>query len=208
MSTWFRQTKLVPVASLLAAAFAVAGCAGEELTISTKGESLTEVRQGLKAPRGTKRVTEDVDGLLVGHRLMAAGEYELALKAYTRAAAEKGLNVDVLSALGSANLHLGRLNHAEELLRLATTRDDTFVPAWNNLGVVLQARGRYSEARQVFRLAYGLDNGNSEEIRKNLAKVIAIEEETGYGADQQNQEFELVRRGNGTYLLLSTQNSG
>ena len=27
----------------------------------------------------------DVDGLIVGHRLMAAGEYELALKAYTRA---------------------------------------------------------------------------------------------------------------------------
>jgi hypothetical protein len=35
---------------------------------------------------------------------MAAGEYELALKAYLRAAAEHGLNVDTLSAIGSANL--------------------------------------------------------------------------------------------------------
>ncbi len=51
--------------------------------------------------------------LLVGHRLMEAGEFELALKAYLRAAGEQGVNVDVLSALGSANLQLGRLGQAE-----------------------------------------------------------------------------------------------
>ena len=31
----------------------------------------------------------EVDNLVVGHRLMAAGEYELALDAYTRAAADQ-----------------------------------------------------------------------------------------------------------------------
>ncbi len=46
----------------------------------------------------------DIDGLLVGHRLMAAGEFELALNAYQRAAAQQGLNPDTLSAIGSANL--------------------------------------------------------------------------------------------------------
>ena len=56
----------------------------------------------------------DTDGLIVGHRLMAAGEYELALDAYYRAAAQQGLNVDTLSALGSANLRLGRLGQAEQ----------------------------------------------------------------------------------------------
>ena len=45
----------------------------------------------------------DIDGLLVGHRLMSAGEYELALKGYTRAASQQGLNVDTLSALGWAD---------------------------------------------------------------------------------------------------------
>jgi hypothetical protein len=45
-----------------------------------------------------------VDGLIVGHRLMASDEPELALRAYYRAAGELGLNADVLSALGSANL--------------------------------------------------------------------------------------------------------
>ncbi|MEM7438976.1 MAG: tetratricopeptide repeat protein [Pseudomonadota bacterium] len=162
----------------------------------------------MKAPRGTKKVTEDVDGLLVGHRLMAAGEYELALKAYTRAAGEQGLNVDVLSALGSANLHLGRMNQAEELLRLATTKDDSFVPAWNNLGVVLQAQGRHAEAAQIFRLAYGLDNGNSDSIRANLTKSLAIAKKTEYDPTKDKNSFELVRRGNGSYMLLSTPKSG
>ena len=54
----------------------------------------------------------NLDGLEVGHRMMAAGEFELALRSYTRAAAQQGLNVDTLSAIGSANLRLGRLGQA------------------------------------------------------------------------------------------------
>ena len=152
-------------------------------------------------------IDEAVDGLVVGHRLMAAGQYELALRAYSRAANEHGLNADVLSALGSANLRLGRLGQAEELLRVAVEKDGRFVPAWNNLGVVLQAKGEYAEARGVFQLAYGLDNGNSEEIRANLTKTIAILENSSYGDSNEQEEFELVRRGNGRYLLLQTPNS-
>lgn len=209
MFTWSKATRAPALPALaLAALIAASGCVRQEFTTTTKGTSLTEVRQGLKPPRGTKRVTEDVDGLLVGHRLMAAGEYELALKAYTRAAGDQGLSADVLSALGSANLHLGRLNQAEELLRLATTKDDRFVPAWNNLGVVLRTQGRIAEAAQIFRLAYGLDNGNSEEIRQNLSKIIAIQEKTGYDPKREKENFELVRRGNGSYQLLSTPKSG
>ena len=63
-------------------------------------------------PRGERQ-----DSLLVGHRLMEAGEYELALKAYLRAAGEEGVNADVLSAIGSADLKLGRLGQAEQVLR-------------------------------------------------------------------------------------------
>jgi hypothetical protein len=57
---------------------------------------------------GIDTEAESVDGLIVGHRLMASDEPELALRAYYRAAGELGLNADVLSALGSANLKLGR----------------------------------------------------------------------------------------------------
>lgn len=147
--------------------------------------------------------TEDaVDGLLVGHRLMAAGEYELALRAYTRAAGETGINVDVLSALGSANLRLGRLGQAEQLLRRAIEADETFPPAWNNLGVVLMERGQYGEASRVFRTAFALDNGNSEEIRDNLRLALAKVENPEYSDDETN--FALVRRGSSEYLLLPT----
>ncbi len=164
---------------------------------------LENTRVGPKPPAGTPIVTEAVDGLIVGHRLMAAGEYELALRAYSRAAAEHGMNADVLSALGSANLKLGRLNQAKRLLRRAVEQDAEHVPAWNNLGVVLAELGEDGEARSVFRNAFALDNGNSDEIRENLRLAIAKSENTSYAAVQENK-FELVRRGNGRYLLLGT----
>ena len=153
---------------------------------------------------GVTRVAEAVDGLVVGHRLMAAGEYELALKAYYRAAAERGLNADILSALGSANLRLGRLGQAEALLREAIKEDERFVPAWNNLGVTLMERGKVAEARNVFQTAYALDNGNSDHIRDNLRLAIANLEQPAYNTPAVNNTFQLVRRGNGRFLLLST----
>lgn len=164
---------------------------------------------GLGAPDGVYAPGvargEDVDGLIVGHRLMAAGEYQLALEAYTRAAGEQGLNVDTLSALGSANLKLGRLGQAEDLMRRAVEEDPTFVPAWNNLGVILMERGKTAEAAEIFRRAFATDNGNSDEIRDNLALALAKLENPGYVPSQEDEQFQLVRRGTGDYLILTTQ---
>jgi len=146
---------------------------------------------------------DDVDGLIVGHRLMEAGEFELALEAYTRAAGEQGLNVDTLSALGSANLRLGRLGQAERLMRRAVEEDPTFVPAWNNLGVILMEQGKVAEAAEVFRRAFATDNGNSDQIRDNLALALAKLENPSYAPTQENEEFQLVRRGTGDFLIVS-----
>lgn len=148
-------------------------------------------------------VSEAVDGLAVGHRLMAAGEFDLALRAYFRAAAEQGASVDVLSAIGSANLRLGRLGQAEQMLRRALDLDQGFVPALNNLGVVLVERRHWGEARHLFQTAFALDSGRSEEIRENLRLAIANLEDLGY-TEENNNNFALVRRGNGRFLLLST----
>jgi len=144
---------------------------------------------------------EAVDGLTVGHRLMAAGEHELALKAYLRAAAERGVDVDVLSAIGSANLALGRLGQAEQILRRAIEADQTFVPAWNNLGVVLMEQGKDAEASRVFQTAFALDSGRTDAIRENLRLAIAKRDAAEYSGPQ-DQEYSLVRRGYGEYLLL------
>lgn len=173
----------------------VAGC---------QSDRLTPDRVGPKPPPGTPRVTQAVDGLIVGHRLMAAGEYQLALEAYYRAGLEHGLNADVLSAIGSADLKLGRLNEAERALRAALRLNATFVPALNNLGVVLMNEGRYPEAKEVFQRAFALDSGQSDLIRRNLRLALAMMDNSGYDP-QQKSDFSLMRRGNGEYLLLQTK---
>jgi tetratricopeptide (TPR) repeat protein len=156
-----------------------------------------------RPPRADAR-GEGVDGLSTGHRLMAAGEYDLALRAYLRAASEEGVTVDVLSAIGSANLQLGRLGQAEQILRRALERDSRFVPALNNLGVVLMEQGKAGEARVIFQQAYALDSGQTDAIRENLRLAIAESESAIYDAAQEEEpRFTLVRRGQGQYELLS-----
>jgi tetratricopeptide (TPR) repeat protein len=156
------------------------------------------------APYGIDARSEAVDGLIVGHRLMESGEYELALKAYYRAAAEHGVNVDTLSAIGSANLALGRLGQAEQILRRALEEDPTFVPAINNLGVVLMERGKIGEARVIFQQAFAQDSGESDSIRENLKLAIARSEASVYDPTQETEGgFRLVRQEKGKYVLLT-----
>lgn len=183
-------------AALLAALLLgpLAACAPGGL--STSGESPY-------AP-GTAR-GEGVDGLLVGHRLMEAGEYELALKAYYRAAGTQGATADVLSAIGSADLKLGRLGQAEQMLRRALEADQTFVPAWNNLGVVLMEQNKAGEAARTFQTAFALDSGQSDAIRENLRLALAKVKKEAYSDTAEEQQFTLMRRGQGEYLLLTRQ---
>ena len=137
---------------------------------------------------------------------MEAGEYDLALKAYYRAAGEQGINVDVLSALGSANLALERLGQSEQLFRRALELDPTFVPALNNLGCVLLEQGKAGEARVIFQQAYALDSGQTDSIRENLRLAIARTQTAVYGDPEpiaDEPTYSLVRRGPGKYVLLS-----
>jgi tetratricopeptide (TPR) repeat protein len=154
-------------------------------------------------PPGVARSGKSEDGLIVGHRLMAAGEHDLALKAYLRAASEDGINADTLSAIGSANLALGRLGQAEQLLRRALEMDPAFVPALNNLGVVLMETDRIGEARATFQQAFALDSGQSDSIRENLRLAIAQSEGAVYDVPEEKPGFKLVRRQKGEFVLLS-----
>lgn len=160
---------------------------------------LSREADGPFAP-GTDLRREAVDGVEVGHRLMQAGQYELAIDAFTRAALDQGLTPEILTGLGSANLGLGRLGQAEDLLRRAVAAEPEWPEAWNNLGVVLMERGETAEAVQIFRKAFALDNGESDSIRDNLRISLAKLENPDTIRDLE-QEYKLVRRGTGDVLL-------
>ncbi|WP_420011103.1 tetratricopeptide repeat protein [Tateyamaria sp.] len=148
-------------------------------------------------PRG-----EAVSGIDVGHRLIAAGEYELAIKAFNRSALNSGFSAEVLSGLGTANLGLGRLNQAETLLRRATTEYDPYPEDLNNLGVVLMERGQTGEAIEIFRRAFALDDGESTLIRDNLRLALA-KSENSVSLSINDTEYKLVRRGSSDFLIRS-----
>lgn len=151
------------------------------------------------APGINQRKQAD-DGVEVAHRLMKAGEYELAIRAFNRAALATELDAEILSGLGSANLGLGRLGQAETLLRRAVEKDDTRPEVWNNLGIVLMESGKLAEAQLTFRKAYALDNGESDAIRDNLRLALA-KTENSVTPEEQAGDYKLVRRGSGDFLI-------
>jgi len=163
---------------------------------------IAPLEEGLFPP-GVDLSKEAVNGVEVAHRLMAAQQYELALNAFTRAALDQGLTGEILNGMGTANLGLGRLGQSETLLRRAVEAEPDWAEAWNNLGVLLMEKGEISEAQQVLRKAYALDNGQNDSIRDNLRLALAKSENTDNNAGQ-NEEYKLVRRGSSEYLIRKT----
>ncbi|MEM9972100.1 MAG: tetratricopeptide repeat protein [Pseudomonadota bacterium] len=180
---------LAPLAFALLA-FTLAACASGGLVVPAD-------ERFAPGPASQDRVVSNME---LGHRLMAGGEYELALRAFSRAAGEDGLTPEILMALGTANIGLGRLGQAETLLRDAERGDPTSPDINNNLAVVLMERGKVPEAAQYFRRAFALDNGQSVQIRDNLRKALAKLENPGYD-DPNNEAYQLVRRGSSDYLI-------
>ncbi len=155
---------------------------------------------GVDAPGPDLRQAE-TNAVEVGHRLIAAGEYELALRAFSRAALQRGaLDAEILLGMGTANLGLGRLGQAESTLRLALEQEVDWPELYNNLGVVLMEQGKSREAAGFFRKAFALDSGQSESIRENLRLALSKIENPSY-SPANNNEFRLVRRGSGEYLI-------
>lgn len=180
---------------ILAITGGLAGCADNRLA------PLDTTMDAPAAPAGTVVLTEPVDPLLVGDRLMAAGEYHQALRAYTRAAATQGMTPDTLLSIGSANLRLGRLGQAEDQFRQVLATDPEHIGALNNLGVALMEQGEYGEARSLFERAFALDGGASDAIRDNLMLAIARMENSVYTARNDNTGLGLIRQGQGVYSL-------
>ncbi|RMF40345.1 MAG: tetratricopeptide repeat protein [Alphaproteobacteria bacterium] len=180
-------------ASFLIAAILLGACA-------QPGEGRLLRYSGPPAPLFAPPIPEQ-DPVAVGHRLMAAGEYELALRRYEEALVRDPGSVPALIGVGTANQRLGRLKRAEKFLVRAVELAPDSVAGWNNLGVVRYKLGEYKAAHAAFRTAFALDGGRSESIRRNLELARFRSPET-VDIDRVASEFELVRRGDGTYLLV------
>ena len=159
----------------------------------------TGLSNDLDAP-GIDPRAEGVDPITVGNRLMASGEYELAMDAFTRAALDQGMTTQILTSLGTANLGLSRLGQAEDLLRRAVQDDPDWPAPWNNLGVLLVEKGEYPEAAQMFKRAYALDNGESDAIRDNLRLALA-KMDNPVNTTPEKQEYTLEQQGDGQFKL-------
>lgn len=188
-----RATPILYKAMAIVAAVTVANCTKDDATAFPDNPF----------PPGVDHRKEAVSGVEVGQRLMAAGEYELALDSFTRAALDEGMTPEILTGIGTANLGLGRLGQAEPLLRRAVDEAPDWAEAWNNLGVLLMEKGELSEAKQVFQKAYALDNGESDSIRDNLRIALAKSENVVHN-EQQQEEFKLVQRGQGDFVIRKT----
>ncbi|WP_298972213.1 tetratricopeptide repeat protein [uncultured Roseobacter sp.] len=189
-----RHWRVRTPAALLLLSLSLAACA-------PGGDAIPEGQ--VDAP-GVDLDAKAVDGVEVGHRLIAAGEYELAIKAFNRAALDRGkIDAEILSGLGSANLGLGRLGQAESLLRRAIDTEGAQPEDWNNLGVVLMEAGKTAEAEQIFRRAFALDNGESVAIRDNLRLALAKSENSATSRVE-TDDYKLVRRGSSEFLIRPT----
>ena len=187
-------------ASLIVAIFGLAACD------DTGGNSISDDQlfaPGLDVEAMAAR--EGIDAVEVGHRLIAAGEYDLALDAFSRAALERGkLDAEILSGMGTASLGLGRLGEAERLMRRAIENEGVQPVDYNNLGVVLMETGQTNEAVQYFRTAFALSNGENIAIRDNLRLALAKTENSAITDVRESSEYKLVRRGRSDFLIRPT----
>ena len=184
--------------------------------VSLIGLTACETTGGLSAPEEQVMAPGvDLDALAaqegaseveVGHRLVAAGEYELAIRSFNRAALERGtLDAEILSGLGTANLGLGRLGEAEKLLERAVEQEDAEPVDYNNYAVLLMEKGRTSEAVAYFKRGFALSNGQNIAIRDNLRLALAKSENSvTTEAEKKQSDYKLVRRGNSDFVIRPT----
>lgn len=185
------------LACCLAVAILLAGCNSDPVLDLSAPLDPT----GPLSPPGRASGGDIIDPLIVGDRLLAAGEAELALASYIRAAAgPSGPTIDIRLSIARANIELRRLKQAERMLRGIITEAPRNAAAFNDLGVVLTELGQNGEANRLFKTAFALQP--LPEILANLRISDANLKNPVYGVEADNA-FTLTRAENGLYGLNS-----
>ena len=106
--------------------------------------------------------------LIIGKRLIDAGEYDLAIDAFERSILIEGVSAAAMTGAGIAAEKRGLISMASRYFERARELAPESELANNNLGVVLYRLREYYRARQAFQAAFALSDGRNELALRNL----------------------------------------
>ncbi len=108
--------------------------------------------------------------ILLADALFDSGDTKAALSMYNQVLSSRAKSAAALDGIGRCNLRSNNLVSAEASFRSAILADKTFVPAYNNLAVVLEKMNKRSEAISLLVQAASMDENNAD-VQKNLKRM-------------------------------------
>ena len=143
--------------------------------------------------------------LALGKRMLAAREPDLALDAFLVSMSVDGISAEAMTGAGIASQQQGLLTSAQRYFELARGLAPDSIAAHNNLGVVLYMLKEYYPARNAFRRAFALSNGESEMVERNLNRVEAtIAQIEEVSATDPAISIDVIRLGTSEFRLMET----
>ncbi|HUF55768.1 MAG TPA: tetratricopeptide repeat protein [Thermohalobaculum sp.] len=141
--------------------------------------------------------------LVLGKRLLAAGEHDLAMEAFERSLVAEGPSAQAMTGAGLAAEAQGLLTMAARYFEKARDLAPDSVVAHNNLGVVLFRLGEPYQARQAFQAAFALSDGASPMALQNLrlSEEVIAEREAALAVVDPATNFRVDRRGSSEFKL-------
>ena len=143
--------------------------------------------------------------LALGKQMLAAREPDLAMKAFLTSMSVDGISVDAMTGAGIAAQQQGLLSSARRYFEQARRLAPDSMVAQNNLGVVLYMLKEYYPARNAFRRAFALSNGESKMAERNLNRVEAtIAQIEEIPATNPAISHDVIRLGTSEFRLIET----
>lgn len=111
--------------------------------------------------------------LLLADAVFDSGDSKNALTMYKEILAARSNSAAALDGIGRCSLRDDKYVSAEASFRSAINADKMFVPAYNNLAVVLEKMNRRPEAIVLLEKAASMD-GNNADVMKNLKRMRSV----------------------------------
>lgn len=108
--------------------------------------------------------------LLLADALYDSGDTKAAMVMYKQILGAKPNSATALDGVGRCHLRDANYAAAEAALRSAIKADNSYVPAYNNLAVVLEKMNKRSEAIALLEKAASMDANNTD-VQKNLKRM-------------------------------------